>query len=179
LLNNILAGAYNIDQGRKGFAIPGKEREGRIYYENGIALAMSAFQEAQDTADPQTIILAETAFLTQELQFCAEGDTDTRNSLIYAIQSFRDSLRSLETVEDGAAYKNAETTYLTDPKKRVKGFPMDAFHQACGSHYTRLRNILRTPGVEMLEKAVLKQRATNMKAARDTYVEKQRKVLAK
>ena len=41
-----------IDAGRKGFAIRGKEQEGRINYEDGIALAMETFKEAQATADP-------------------------------------------------------------------------------------------------------------------------------
>jgi hypothetical protein len=178
LLNNVLTGANNIDNGRKGFAVPGKERQGRISYEDGIARALAAFQEAQRIADPQTLILAEMAFLSQELQFCVKGDTDTQNSLTYAIQSFRDALRSLATVEDAAGYKIAETTHPTYPKKRVQGFPMDAFHQACGSHKARLRNILRTPGVDMLEKDLLKQRAVNMKVAQGAYVEKQRRALA-
>jgi hypothetical protein len=56
---------------------------------------------------------------------------------MYAIQAFRDALRSLEVVEDAAGYKYAEKTYPTDPKKRIQGFPMDVFHQACGSHKTR------------------------------------------
>jgi hypothetical protein len=177
LLSEILAAANKIDDWGKGFAVPGKERQGRISYETGIVLAMSAFREAQRSADPQTLILVEVGFLTQELQFCAKGDTDTRNSLTYAIQAFRDALRALEVVEDAAGYKTAEKTYPTDPKKRVQGFPEDAFHQACGSHKTRLRNILRTPGVDMLEKDLLKQRAVNMKAAQGAYVEKQRKAL--
>jgi hypothetical protein len=158
LLNNVLDGANNIDVGRKGFAVPGEERQGRILYEDGIALAMSTFQEAQRIADPQTIILAEVYFLTQEMEFCAKGDTDTRNSLTHALQGFRDALRSLEVVEDAVMYKSAEKTHPTDPKKRIQGFPKDAFHQACTSHNTRLRNILRTPGIEMQEKALLKQR---------------------
>jgi hypothetical protein len=177
LLNNVFIGANNIDTGRKGFAVPGEERQGRISYEKGIALALTAFQEAQRSVDPQTIILAEVYFLTQELEFCAKGDTDTRNSLTYAIQAFRDALRSLATVEDAEGYKIAETTHPTDPKKRVQGFPLDAFHQACSSHKTRLCNILRAPGIDMLEKALLKQRAVNMKAAQSAYVEKQRKAL--
>jgi hypothetical protein len=174
LLNNILVGAYRIDDGRKGFAIPGKERQGRISYESGIALTMTAFQEAQRSADPQTIIRVEMAFLNQELEFCAEGDTDTRSSLTHALQHFWDALRSIEAVEDAAGYKIAEKTYSTDPKKRVQGFPLDVFHQASRSHSTRLHNILRVPGIEMLEKALLKQRTANMTAAQGAYVEKQR-----
>jgi hypothetical protein len=179
LIDDVLTSAFRINDGRKGFAVPGKERQGRISYEDGIALAMAAFQEAQRSADPQTLILAETALLSQELEFCAKDDVSTRNSLAYAIQCFRDALRSLEAVEDAAGYKIAEKTHLTDPKKRVQGFPKDAFHEACGSHKTRLHNILRAPGIEMLEKALLKQRAVNMKAAQDAYVEKQRKALSR
>ena len=70
LVNNIITATASIDSGRKGFAIIGKERERRISYEEGIAEAMTAFKEAQATADPQTIILVEYTFLSQELQFC-------------------------------------------------------------------------------------------------------------
>jgi len=59
LLRSIADAALAIDSGRKGFATRGKEQEGRIFYEKGIAEAMSAFKEAQATADPQTIILVE------------------------------------------------------------------------------------------------------------------------
>ena len=44
--------ALAIDFGRKGFATHGKEHEGRLSYERGISEAMSAFKEAQATADP-------------------------------------------------------------------------------------------------------------------------------
>ncbi len=62
LINNIYIAAAAIDYGRKGFAIRGKAEEGRISYEDGISLAMTSFQEAQATADPQTIILSEYTF---------------------------------------------------------------------------------------------------------------------
>ncbi|MDR0639274.1 MAG: hypothetical protein LBG27_10330 [Spirochaetaceae bacterium] len=145
LLNDVLVGAFRINEGRKGFAIPGKERQGRISYEEGIALALAAFQKVQRNGDPRTIILVEMTFLTQEQQFCTKDDVNTRNSLAYAIQSFRDALRSLEVVENAAEYKIAEKTYLTDPKKRVQGFPADAFYQACCSHQTRSATFFALP----------------------------------
>ena len=52
LLTRITDAALAIDSGRKGFATRGKEQEGRISYEEGIAKAMTAFKEAQATADP-------------------------------------------------------------------------------------------------------------------------------
>jgi hypothetical protein len=67
LINSIYEAAAAIDSGRKGFAIIGKEREGRINYEDGIAKVLSSFQKAQATADPEIIILAEYTFLSQEL----------------------------------------------------------------------------------------------------------------
>ena len=43
---------------------------------------------------------------------------------------------------------------------------------------TRIQNALRTPGINMTEKAVLKQRIANMKTAQERYLEKQRAMLA-
>jgi hypothetical protein len=45
LINSIYDAVAAIDYGRKGFATRGKAEEGRISYEDGIALAMSAFKE--------------------------------------------------------------------------------------------------------------------------------------
>ena len=61
LLRNIYEAALRIDSGRKGFAIIGKEREGRINYESGIALAMETFKEASNqrfaaASGPETIL---------------------------------------------------------------------------------------------------------------------------
>jgi hypothetical protein len=178
LINSVINSVHDIDLGREGFTINGREHEGRLFYEAGITRAAESFQTAQTTADPQTIILVELAFLQQELQFCGEEDTDTRSSLIQAIQSFDDALRSLEAVKD-AGYKIAEKTYPTTGSKfRIQGFPKDACHTACIAHITRLRNILRSPGSNMTEKAVLKQRIENMSAAQRSYLQLQRKVLS-
>jgi len=90
---------------------------------------MSAFKEAQATADPQIMILAEYTFLIQELQFCEKADKDS-------------------------------------------------FHIACESHKTRIKNILRAPGIDPIEKSLLKQRSANLPTAQGGYIEKQKKALA-
>jgi hypothetical protein len=177
LITKILFAVENIDFGRKGFATDGKEHEGRISYEDGISSALTAFQEAQGSADPQTLILVELAFLQQEFQFCNENDTDAKSSLTQAIQSFEDALRCLKTVEDFTGYRFAETTYPTAQKYRIQGLPKDSFHLACIAHKTRLRNVLRSPGINMIEKAVLNERAANMTTAQGSYVVKQKKAL--
>jgi hypothetical protein len=177
-LGRINRAATSIDLGRKGFAIIGKEREGRISYEKGIAEALAAFKEAQATADPQTIILVEYTFLTQELEFCEKSDKESINSLSQALKSFDDAFLALKAVE-GDGYKIAEQIIPHHKDYRVKGgYPKDSFHVACGSHKTRLENILRAPGIDPIEKALLKQRLANLPAAKKGYIEKQKKALA-
>jgi hypothetical protein len=176
-LSKLASHTLDIDMGRKGFMIDGEEHTGRLHYEDGIAGSLQSFREAQVSAEPRTIVLAEMIFLEQELQFCHETDTDTHSSLTQAIQSFEDALRSLEVVEDAVLYQGAEKTYPASPTYRVQGFPKDAFHIACIAHRTRLRNVLRSPGINMTEKAVLRQRAVNMRTSQQSYIGKQEKAL--
>jgi hypothetical protein len=176
LVNNIFISVNSIDRGRKALAIDGKEHEGRLFYEEGISLALASFQEAQTSADCEILILAEETFLQQELHFCHPADTITLSSLTQAIRSFEDSQRSLDVVSRPSAYQEAEATYSTT-KNRIQGCPRDIFHQACTGHRTRLSNSLRTPGINMIEKAVIQQRMANMKIAVSCYMEKQKKAL--
>jgi hypothetical protein len=177
LISNILLSAADIDKGRKNLATDGLEHVGRLYYEEGISLALSTFKSAQGSANSQAMIWIELTYLQQEFHFCNETDTITRSSLTQAIQSFEDALRGLKIVEDGILYKGAEATYPTAPKYRYHGFPRDAIHLACTAHRTRLQNSLRTPGINMIEKTVLTQRAANMTAIQAAYMEKQKKAL--
>jgi hypothetical protein len=176
LVNKIFTSVNSIDIGRKGLAADGNERQGRLSYEVGISLALSSFQEAQKTAGCELLILVEETFLQQELQYCHPDDIITRNSLTQAIQSFEDALRSLDVVGRPSAYQEAEKTHPTT-KNRKYGLPQDAFHQACDAHRTRLSNSLRTPGINMIEKAVIQQRMANMKTAVSCYMEKQKTAL--
>jgi hypothetical protein len=174
LIDSINEAAIIIDSGRKGFAVIGEERAGRISYENGIAVALSVFKNAQISADPQTIILAEQAFLSQELHLCSKNDKETVNSLTKAIQGFYDAFLALKVVEKSVFYREAEKTYPHSAKFRINGFPKDAFHTACTSHKTRLKNILSATGVDPIEKSLLKQRLSNLSTAQNNYAKKQK-----
>jgi len=177
LANNIINAATSIDSGRKGFATRGKEQEGRIFYEDGIALAMETFQQAQATADPKTIILAEYTFITQELEFCEKTDKDAIASLSRAIRFFDDAFLVLEIVKDKTKYQIVENCIPHDPKYRVKGgFPMDSFHIAIKGHKARLQNILKTPGLDPIEKALLNHRLDTLAAGQEGYTEMQGKL---
>ena len=176
LIDKIYAATINIDYGRKGFASRGRAEEGRLSYERGISGALYAFRDAQSSADPHIIILIEYTFLNQELQFCEETDTDSLSSLTQAIQSFDDAFLAFKAVED-SNYIIAELTHPHSKKYRIKGFPKDAFHIACIAHRTRIQNMLRTPGVDPLEKNLLKQRFINLSTAQNGYIDKQKKAL--
>ena len=177
LVNSVYEAAFSIEYGRKGFATRGKEQEGRISYEKGIAEALAAFKEAQATADPHTIILVEYTFIIQEYEFCDKSDKDSLNSLTQAKQYFDDAFLALKAVEN-PNYKITDDTIPHNKKYRVKGYPKDSFHIACHSHKTRIKNMLRTPGIDHIEKALLKQRLINLPTAQNGYIEKQKKALA-
>jgi len=179
LVDSIIFATTGIDSGRKGFATKGKAEEGRISFEKGIALAMTAFQEAQISADPQTLILAEYTFITQEFMLCEKSDKDSINSLKKAIQFFDDAFLAMQAVEDKQQYQGAEKTTPHDKKYRINGYPKDSFHIACIGHKTRIQNILKSPGIDPIEKSLLKQRFANLSTAQSGYIEKQKKALAK
>jgi hypothetical protein len=102
LIDELFQAVVNIDFGRKGL----------------ITKAMEAFEEAQTTADPKTLVLAEYTFLEQEFAFCYETDIDTRSSLSQAIQNFNDALLSLEAVEDAGVPNRTDSA-----QKGVIGVP--------------------------------------------------------
>jgi len=160
---------------------------------------MLAFQESQSTTDPQALILAEYTFITMELVLCDKSDKeDSIDSLTKAVQSFVDEHRrmamplihsyrprpermpdaflALHAVEK-PSYITADETYPYNGKSRVSCFPKDAFHMAFIALRTRLKNILRSPGIDPIEKELLKQRLANLSTAQGGYVDKQKKAL--
>jgi len=179
LVDKIYEATIAIEAGRKGFATRGKEHEGRLSYERGINAAMTAFKEAQTTADPETILLAEYTFITQELEFCEKTDNDAINSLSRAIRFFDDAFLALEAVGNKTQYQGVEKAIPHDKYYRIKGFPFDSFHIAVKGHKGRLQNILKTPGLDPIEKALLKQRLDAIKAGQKGYLEMQGKALTK
>ena len=178
LIDSITKATTYIDAGRKGFATKGRAEEGRISYEKGISQAFYAFHEALVSGSPEAIILAEYTFLTQELEFCHESDKDSLISLTKAVQNFDDAFLSLRAVVE-PSYKIAEKIFPHNKDYRINGFPLDSFHVACKSHKTRLQNILKAPGIDPIEKDLLKQRRANLPVAQDGYIKLQEKSLGR
>ena len=180
LINRIMESTEQIYTGRHLLDIDGFEREGRINYRERLADAMELFNDAQLLADNDLALLiqSELAFITQELQFCASDDKETSSSLKQAIQSFDDALSALQVVEQPEIYRGADLTYPHQKKYRYKDVPRDSLHIACMAHHTRLGNILRAPGINMAEKALLTKRRSNLKTAQAVYLKKQKAILS-
>ena len=174
LLSSIYEAAVIIDAGRKGIATRGQAEEGRILYETGISEALAAFKKAQTTADTETIILAEYTFISQELEICPKADKNAINSLTKAVQSFDDAFLVLHVIEKNLSYKDIDKAFPHDKKYRYKNFPKDSYHIACASHIIRIKNILSSPGIDPIEKALLEQRLANLSTAQNGYTEKQK-----
>jgi hypothetical protein len=166
---------YNIDLGRKGLATEGSTENGRRLFSTGLLTALAAFKEIGAAAnDLETLILAEHAYLTEELRYCGPRESPVASSMTAALASFDDALLALEAVQNIPGYQVADKTWPHDSDHRYHDMPKDAFHSACHSHRTRLNNPLRVPGINTIEREVYKQRAVNMTAAQNAYLEKQK-----
>jgi hypothetical protein len=176
-MKSLVDNAQFIENGRRGLDTYGKETEGHASYDKGIAGALEDFANAGESRNCQVIDLAELLFIQQDLQFTQKDDTDAKASLNKGIQDFTDGLKSLEVVKKPDEYKIGEQLFPTYYKYRVEGCPYDAYQIACEGHKLRLKNILRSPGINMKEKAVLRQRLANMPIAQAAYLELQKNAL--
>jgi hypothetical protein len=162
-----------IELGRKGLATTGSESKGHIAFEEGVIGTKEAFADTATHGDIETLISAELVFLNEELRFCDTADTDAIHSATQAIASFEDALLALTTVWASHDYKIVDKSYPHTPKSRYHGMPKDAVHLACTGHRTRLTNSLRSHGVNMTEKALLKQRRANLAVIQSQYLKNQ------
>ncbi|GAP72256.1 hypothetical protein SAMD00024442_28_31 [Candidatus Symbiothrix dinenymphae] len=178
LLISIVQSVDNIDFGRKKLASEVSNSEGRIALMRGLSTALDVFNEVHDnvSSELEMVILAEHAFITEELRYSVEPMV--ASSLSAALASFDDALRVLVTVQNPVAYQNAETSWPRHRKYRHHNSPKDAFHIAAASHVTRLRNTLRTPGINNTERQVYAQRVKNMSAAQNAYLVLQKEALS-
>ena len=179
LLRDVFLSAENINKGKTWQNTAGLESNGRVTYQHGLDVAMNSFQSAQTHAvsDLELTILAEQTFIMQELQFCDSSNTQVKSSLERAIKSFDDALCVLTVVSDPLLYEAVEKSYPNQKEYRYKSTPKDAFHSACISHKARINNILKSPGINLIERQLLSQRSSNMATAQSIYLNMQKKSL--
>jgi hypothetical protein len=169
-----------IYEGRIWLDTEGLEAKGRLRYHEGLAMAMDALDKTIPIAadDLGLPILLELGYLVQELHSCDPGDAESVASIERGMSELEDALRALSALNQGAAYRIVDLAY---PRKgdrhRKDGLPKDAYHVACDSHCTRLGNILKSPGVNLTEKALLRRRIDSLRAAKAAYMDRQRAAL--
>jgi hypothetical protein len=166
-----------LNSGRQGLTIDGQEHEGHISHDRGLNGLMALFTEACGEKDLEAMIIAENAYLREELALCEPDNPITIASLAHAVASFDDALRVLSVVSK-ESYRDTEKSYPRNAKYRVKGsLPKDAFHTACIANKTRIKNFLSAPGINPVLRELSHKRIEIMKAAQEFYIEKQQAVL--
>ena len=178
LIAKIQVSVTTIYQGRQWLDTEGLEGEGRVSYRRGLARAIEAFKEAQAGAvdDLYTLFAAEYTFIGQEFELCASADTNAITSLTKSIQEFDEAFLALDLLQNAETYKLLEKAISHRPEFRYRRMPKDAFHVASAGHIVRIKNILKSPGINLAEKELLEQRCSNMITAQSIYLEKQKKI---
>jgi Zn-dependent M28 family amino/carboxypeptidase len=173
LQDSITEAVADIAEGRKGLETDGKEHEGRLAFEKGVAKARAIFAEVLASGDVELMLLAEYLFITQELEESEDDEVEGRASAVAALVSFDDAFLSLKALEKGAAYQVAEQTYPHNAQYRYKDMPKDAFHIAFIAHKTRLRNSISRMGLSRLDRTLVKERIKAIATTQDIYFKKQ------
>jgi hypothetical protein len=104
-------------------------------------------------------------------------DTDAISSSTTAMNDIGRAFIALKVLESRSDYQFVEQVISDHSQFRYKGIVKDAFHVACSGHWTRLGNSLKTHGVSLLEKQLIKQRCANLRTAQAIYLKKQKQAL--
>jgi hypothetical protein len=144
-------------------------------YTKGLESTLSTLKEIAKDRNLDSLISAEEMLVLWEREMYGKQDTSVVASLNAAVADFDVIKKSSETVRAPAEYQAAATTYHA--KKTFQGVVADGCHEARNSHVTRLGNRMATVGLSVPEKNVLRQRQSNMRVAKDLYMELQRVAL--
>jgi hypothetical protein len=166
-----------IINGRIARRTHGQTEQGLEDFEDGIALAVSAFTKADTTSDPFFMLLAEYTFVVQELESGYPEEKEALSSYQAARSAFDDAFRVLEVVKDQTLYKGVEKAFPHRKDYRHKGYPKDAFHIAYTGHKARLQNTLKQIGIDPLERAFREKRIQTGPLAQAAYTVLQKNAL--
>lgn len=145
-------------------------------YKDGLSKTLYLFKEVRKHKDIDLLLDTELLTLEQEKNTFGQIDPSSKPSLESAIQTFAADVKgAVAVVRDPEKYQAAALTHSS--KHLCRGVPKDGFHEAINSHITRLGNRIRTVGLSVPEKNILMARQENMRAAKDLYIELQRKAL--
>jgi hypothetical protein len=138
---------------------------------------MEVFTEAAASADPYLMLLAENAFVIQELESAYPEERQAIASYRAARADFDDAFRALEVVKVPSIYHGVEKAFPRKGDYRHNGCPKDAFHVAYIGHRTRLQNTLKQIGIDPLERSFQEKRIQTCPIAQTAYTVLQKKAL--
>jgi len=144
-------------------------------YATGLTTTLAMLKKIGQTNDLDLIVKAEALTLQNEHQKYGREDATVLPSLTAAAEDFSVITSAVKVVREPDAYKTAVATYHT--KKAVRGVIADGCHEALNSHIARLGNRMRTVGISVPEKNILRQRQTNMRTAKELYIGLQQEAL--
>jgi hypothetical protein len=178
LTDGIIKTVNKIAYGRIGLRTKGEAEEGRENFAGGLELGKQIFSQLKICGDSELMLLAEYAFMNQELEGARDEEKIGRSSYQSAVHDFDDAFLSLKSVKDAVMYQGAENTHPHRAPFRYKGMPNDSFHIAYAGHYTRLQNKLKPIGIDPDEQILTELRMAVCKSAQKVYLEMQQDVLA-
>ena len=132
-------------------------------------------REAAELRDIELLLEIERTFLETELEYLVHT-RESLGSFNLAIRQMRAALAMLDHVRAPADYQWAEA-HFTLPTNLVNGLPKDEAHEFFSSHRSRLGNALKIPP-EKSKANLLNARISNIRLARDIYMDMQRQALA-
>jgi hypothetical protein len=174
----MMSAVEKIAAGRLGLEIDGSEHEGMVTFSQGTKIAALLYTEAMNSGDCELMIVAEYTYLGKELEYAEDNEGGAEASAAAAIQAFDDALLALKVVENKDLYKGVDSAFPHRGKWRYNGYPNDAFHVACTSHITRIKNGLSRFGVNRRDRALAELRIAMFNASQAVYLAKQRKALS-
>jgi hypothetical protein len=117
--SSISKAVAQIAEGRKGLETDGREHEGRLSFEDGIAEARAIFKEVFAGGDVELILLAEYLFITQELEESEDDEVEGRSCAVAAIASFDDAFLSLKVLRNSISRPGLSRLDRTLAKERI------------------------------------------------------------
>ncbi len=161
-----------VNRDWKAYSLKEKS-EAAVEYKQGLEATLVLLTKIRKEADVAIILSAERAILQNTLKFYANSQ-EMESSLKAGLEDLKIAQKSLEIVENSSAYQAVKDAMSR--KDIVQGLPQDGFRKFEKSHQTRLSNLLKT-SLSTKEKALIRQRKSNLKVAKEKYMELQRKAL--
>lgn len=139
-----------------------------LKYTEGLSNTTELLKKVAEMKDLELILQVESVLVHQERQHIARKDKSSIPSLNDAVEDFDTIERVFKILKSPSTYKDATSGYGI--RQRINGIPIDGFHHAVKSHILRLGNRVKTVGVLVPEKNLVKQRQANMRIAKELYI---------